>query len=144
MPQSQRQPAPYREPTRIIDIAPESKNDRVINLTDQVRELQNLSTIPFGSYLRRLAFIWLRVYVIENKRGKQERVNVKIPIPIPIVGAALARQLSFQKAAKIAAQARRGEDVSQELESQMGFEFIRVEDDHSERGKNTLVVIGLD
>jgi hypothetical protein len=116
----------------------------VIHLGDEVKELQTLSEIPVGSALRRLIFVWLRIYVNERKRGKSERVNVRIPLPIPILGATFARQLSFQKAAKVAAQARRGEDVSEYLDSAMGLEFIRVEDDHGERDKRTLVVIGLD
>lgn len=143
MPQSQRQPVPYaRGNIEIVNEEPHP--DRIINLGDQVQELQSLSTIPIGSTLRRLLFVWLRIYVNEKKRGKSERVNIKIPLPIPIIGATFARQLSFQKAAQLAAQARRGEDVSELLDSTMGFEFIRVEDDHSERGKSTLVVIGLD
>lgn len=143
MPQTQREPIPYtRSPIEIVDNEP--RTDRIINLGDQVKELQALSTIPIGSILRRFVFVWLRIYVNERKRGKSEKVNIKIPLPIPIIGAAFAHQLSFQRAAKLAAQARRGEDVSDSLDSNMGFEFVRVEDDHSERDKSTLVVIGLD
>lgn len=143
MPQPQREPIPYT-PRKIEIVQEAPRTERIINLGDQVKELQSLSTIPLGSYFRRWAFVWLRIYVNERKRGKSEKVNIKIPLPIPIIGAAFSRQLSFQKAAKISAQAQRGQDVSELLESAMGFEFIRVEDDHSERDKNTLVVIGLD
>jgi hypothetical protein len=143
MAQPQRQPIPYQRGT-IEVVEPEAREDRVIHLSEQVKELQNLSTIPIGSSLRRLVFVWLRIYVNERKRGKSEKVNIKIPLPIPLLGAAFSRQLTFQRAAKMAAQARRGEDVSDMLDSAMGFEFIRVEDDHSERDKSTLVVIGLD
>lgn len=143
MPQTQRQPIPYQRSTiQVVD--DNSPTDRVIHLGDQVKELQQLSTIPIGSTLRRFVFVWLRIYVNERKRGKNEKVNIKIPLPIPLLGAAFSRQLSFQRAAKLAAQARHGEDVSDLLDSEMGFEFIRVEDDHSERDKSTLVVIGLD
>ncbi len=143
MPQPQRQPIPYtRGKIEIVDAEPRA--EKIINLGDQVKELQTLSTIPVGSSIRRLLFVWLRIYVNEKKRGKSEKVNIKIPLPIPIIGAMFQRQLSFQKAAKLAAQARRGEDVSELLDSTMGFEFVRVEDDHSERDKSTLVVIGLD
>lgn len=143
MPQSQRQPTPYtRSPIEIVDEAPRA--DRIINLGDQVKELQSLSTIPFGSTLRRLVFVWLRIYVNERKGGKNEKVNIKIPLPIPIIGAAFARQISFQRAAKLAAQVRRGEDVSDSLDSTMGFEFVRVEDGNPDRDKSSLVVIGLD
>ncbi len=146
MSQTQRQPVPFvRDNSRTVETyRDEPASTRVINLGDQVKELQNLSTIPMGTSLRRLLFVWFRVYVLETKRGKQERVNVRIPLPIPIIGVMFARQLSFQKAAQIAAQARRGEDVSDLLDSTMGFELIRVEDDHAERNKSTLVVIGLD
>jgi hypothetical protein len=146
MSQPQRKPVLYKpNEARDVEIVQESgRTDRIINLGEEVKEIQSASTIPMGSYFRRWIFVWLRVFVIESKRGKQERVNIKIPIPIPIIGAAFSRQLSFQKAAKVAAQVRRGEDVSDVLDSTMGFEFIRVEDDHPERGKSTLVVIGLD
>jgi hypothetical protein len=143
MPQSQRQTIPYtRGNVEIVDQEPRA--DRVIHLGDQVKELQSLSTISIGSTLRRLVFVWLRVYVKESKRGKSEKVNIKIPLPIPLIGAAFARQLSFQKAANLAAQVRRGEDVSEYLDSTMGFEFVRVEDGNTDRDKSTLVVIGLD
>jgi len=143
MPQSQRPTIPYTN--KVIEIVDDTpRNDRIINLSDQVKELQNLSTVPVGTWFRRWAFIWLRVYVHESKRGKHERVNIKIPLPIPIIGAAFSRQLSFQKAAKLAAQARRGEDISDSLDSVMGFEFVRVEDNHPDRDKNTLVVVGFD
>lgn len=143
MPQTQRQPLAYAgRPTEIVDQPPGS--DRVIHLGDQVKELQALSTISMGSTLRRLVFVWLRVYVKETKRDKSQKVNIKIPLPIPIIGATFARQLSFQKAARVAAQARRGQDVSDTLESAMGFEFVRVEEAHPDRDKSTLVVVGLD
>jgi hypothetical protein len=116
----------------------------VIHLGDSVRDLQELSAIPIASSLRRVLFVWLRIYVKETKRGKSERVNIKIPLPIPVLGATFARRLSFQKAAQVAAQAERGQDVSELLDSTMGFEFVRVEDEHPERDKRTLVVIGLD
>lgn len=143
MSQTQRQPIPYPRGTiQVMDDSPQP--DRVIHLGEQVKELQMLSTLPIGSTLRRFVFVWLRIYVNERKRGKNEKVNIKIPLPIPLLGAAFSRQLSFQRAAKLAAQAGRGQDLSELLDSEMGFEFIRVEDDHSERDKSTLVVIGLD
>lgn len=140
---AQRQPIPYTRP-QIEIVQEDARSERIIHLGDQVKTLQQLSTISVGSTLRRLLFVWLRIYVNETKRGKTERVNVKIPLPIPFIGAAFARQLSFHRAAKLAAQQQRGQDVSEILDSTMGFEFVRVEDDQSERGKKTLVVIGLD
>lgn len=146
MPQSQRQPIPYaRDNVRAVEIIQEPpRADRVINIAAETKQLQEMSTISATSAFRRLFFIWFRVYVRETKYGKSERVNVKIPIPIPIVGAALARQLSFQKAAKLAAAAQRGEDIDELLESEMGFEFVRVHEEHRERGKSQLVVVGFD
>lgn len=143
MPQTQRQPIPYQQGTiKIVDQEP--RQEQVIQLTDEVKALQNLSTIPIGSSLRRLVFVWLRIYVNETKHGKSEKVNIKIPLPIPLLGATFARQLSFQRAAKLAADVRRGQDVSETLDSAMGFEFVRVEDGNPERGRSSLVVIGLD
>ncbi|SRR5581483_6384004 len=146
MPQSQRQPVPYsREGSRKIEIVQDAPSTgRVIDIGTQVHALQRMSTIPIGTALRRMLFVWFRIYVHETKYGKHEKVNVKIPLPIPLLGATFARQMSFQKAAQVAAQLQRGQDPSDALESAMGFEFIRVEDDHSERNKRSLVVIGLD
>src|SRR5581483_2205181 len=143
---TQPQPVPYRQDNarRVEVIRDSPSSERVIPLGDEVKQLQELSTIPAGRALRRLFFIWFRVYVHEVKYGKHEKVNVSIPLPIPLVGAAFARQLSFQRAAKLAALARRGEDVSEYLDSTMGLEFVRVEEEKLERGKSTLVVVGLD
>ena len=146
MPQAnQRQPVPYRQDTarnlEIVRDVPQA--DRVIHLADQVKELQTMSTVSAGRTIRRLFFIWFRVYVDEVKYGKHQKVNVKIPLPIPLVGAVFARQLSFQDAARLAAQARRGEDVSEYLDSAMGMEFVRVQEDN-DKGKSQLVVVGLD
>lgn len=143
MSHSQRQPIPYTRPN--VEIVQEMPHaERIIHLGDQVQALQSMSTISIGSALRRLLFVWLRIYVNETRRGKSEKVNIKIPLPIPLLGAAFARQLSFHKAAQLASAARRGDDVSEQLDSAMGFEFIRVQEGNPERGKSTLVVIGLD
>lgn len=144
----QRQPIPYaRDNTRTIEIVQEpSQQEQVINIVDDAKQLQELSRVSPSRQFRRLFFVWLRVYVRETKYGKAERVNVRIPLPIPIIGAAFARQLSLQKAAKIAAEIRRGRAVELDelLESEMGFEFVRVHEEHPERGKSQLVVVGLD
>ncbi len=144
----QRQPIPYaRDHTRTIEIVQEpTRQDQVINIVDDVKQLQTLSKVPATRVFRRLFFIWFRVYVRSTKHGKTERVNVKIPLPIPFVGAAFSRELSAQKAAKIAAEARRGHavEIDELLESEMGFEFVRVLEEHPERGKSELVVVGFD
>jgi hypothetical protein len=147
MPQPQRLPVTYgRNNSAAVGVLhDETQNDRIIHLGDEVRELQSLSTTPIARALRRWLFVWLRVYVRETKHGKSEKVNISIPLPIPILGATFARQLSFQQAARLASQARRGEiNVDEALESAMGLEFVRVEEEHPERNKSQLVVIGLD
>lgn len=146
MPQNQPQPISYRRSAvnEVQMVRQEPGPTPVIHLGAQVKELQDLSSIPAATALRRFLFVWFRVYVLEKKHGKQEKVNVRIPLPIPFVGVMFQRQLSLQKAAKLAAQARRGEDVSETLESTMGLEFVRVQEEHPERNKSTLVVVGLD
>lgn len=146
MPQAnQRQPIPYRQDNArnleiVRDVPPA---DRVIHLADEAKELRTMSTISAASTVRRLFFVWFRVYVHEVKYGKHEKVNLKIPLPIPLIGAVFARQLSFSNAARLAAQARRGEDVGEYLDSAMGLEFVRVHEDN-DKGKSQLVVVGLD
>jgi len=146
MAEPQRKPVLYK-PAANSDVQvlqDEPNPTKVINLNQEVKEIQQMSTVSAGTSMRRLLFIWLRVYVLETKYGKSQRVNVRIPIPIPLIGATFQRQLSFQKAAKVSAAARRGEDISELLDSAMGFEFVRVEESHPERGKSQLVVVGLD
>ncbi|MCG3140466.1 MAG: hypothetical protein HDKAJFGB_01532 [Anaerolineae bacterium] len=144
----QRQPIPYaRDNTRTIEIVQEpARQEQVINIVDDAKQLQAISKVPPTRLFRRLFFIWFRVYVRETKHNKTERVNIRIPLPIPIIGAAFSRQLSMQKAAKIAAELRRGRAVELDelLESEMGYEFVRVHEEHPERGKSELVVIGFD
>ncbi len=147
MPQPQRQPIPYRQPhARPIEIVESaSRSDRIIDIATDAKQVQELSTVTPLRTLRRLIFIWLRVYVNETKHGKSQKVNVAIPLPIPLIGAAFARQLSFQKAARLANQARRGEiNLDEALESTMGLEIVRVQEEQPERGKSQLVVVGLD
>lgn len=144
---SQRQPVPFKpsktEPIQIVTDAPRS--DRIIDLGTDAKHVQEMSAGSDFRFFRRWFFIWFRVYVNETKYGKSEKVNVSIPIPIPFIGATFARQLSLQKAARLAAQARRGEiDLDEALESTMGFELVRVHESHPERGKSQLVVVGLD
>jgi hypothetical protein len=147
MSQPQRQPIPYRPSTaRKTEIVTELPPDeRIINIGSDAKEVQELSTASPTRLFRRLFFVWLRIYVNEKKYGKSEKVDISIPIPIPIIGATFKRQLSYQKAARLAAQARRGEiDLDQALESTMGLEIVRVQEEQPERGKSQLVVIGLD
>ena len=85
--------------------------------------------------------------VRSTKRGKVERVTVAIPIPIPLVGIMFPGRLNWNQALQVAALAddpERAQDVGQYLESCMGLELVRVEQDHPERQHHELVVVGLD
>lgn len=91
--------------------------------------------------------MWFRVFVRETKRGKVERVNVRIPIPIPVIGALMPLHLSRARALNAVALVGSADDPATEmsdyLESVMGFELVRVDerkgDDH-----RSLVVVGFD
>lgn len=147
MTRSERQPVPYRQNTarEVEVIQAEPASARIINIGEEAKQIQELSKVPPMRMLRRWLFVWLRVYVNETKHGKSQKVNVSIPLPIPVLGATFARQLSFQRAARLANQARRGEiDLDEAIESTMGLELVRVHEEHPERGKSELVVVGLD
>jgi hypothetical protein len=147
MPQSQREPIPYRPSnTRKVEIVTDlPPSERIINIGSDAKEVQEMSSASPVRLFRRLFFVWLRVYVVETKHGKAQKVNVAIPIPIPFIGATFSRQLSYAKAARIANQARRGEiDLDEAIESTMGLEIVRVHEEQPERGKSQLVVVGLD
>lgn len=147
MSSSQRQPVPYRQNTarEVEVIQTEPGSQRIINIGEEAKQIQQLSTIPPMRVLRRWIFVWLRVYVNETKHGKSEKVNISIPLPIPLLGATFARQLSFRRAARLANQARRGEiDLDEAIESTMGLEIVRVHEENPERGRSELVVVGLD
>ena len=147
MPQSQRQPIPYRQPnSRQVDIVQDTPDsERIINIGSDAKEVQEMSTASGTRFFRRWFFVWLRVYVNETKYGKGQKVDVSIPLPIPFIGATFRRQLSYQKAARLAQQARRGEiDLDEAIESTMGLEIVRVHQVQPKRGKSSLVVVGLD
>lgn len=118
-------------------------------LAVQVREIRALSGQPAGTLMRRLLFLWLRVFVHETKaNGKVERVNLRLPIPVPLVGALLRRSMPSAQALRAAVVATESEDgraaLGRYLESWMGFELIRVESHDAATRKSELVVIGLD
>ena len=91
--------------------------------------------------------MWFRVFVHEQKRGKSERVNVRIPIPIPILGVFFPAGLSRQRALKALAIAESADDpaeaVSDYLDSVMGFELVRVDESKGPEHRS-LVVVGFD
>jgi hypothetical protein len=147
MSQPQRQPVPFKpSQTEPIQIVTDTHyTGRIIDIGTDAKQVQELSSASNFRSFRRLFFIWLRIYVNETKRGKAQKVDISIPIPIPFIGATFAKQLSFQKAARLASQARRGEiNLDEAIESTMGLEFVRVHEEQPERGKSQLVVIGLD
>ncbi len=122
-----------QEVIKLKDAAP-------LNLQSEVQQIQYLSTAPAGKSLRRLLFMWLRIYV--HDRADNTRVNLHIPLPIPLLGTLFSRQLSAQRALglrnELVNSPRPAEAMESYLQSLMGFEFIRVDDDQ------TTVVIGLD
>ena len=114
-------------------------------LQTEVEQMRQSTGTPLATSLRRLLFVWFRVYVRTSKRGKEERVNVGIPIPIPVVGALLRQHLDFAQALKVVGLAHQDPQAAgQYLESCMALELVRVETGNAERDKQELVVVGLD
>lgn len=140
---SERLPAPVA--ARVVEVVRPTRS--VTQLNDAVDAVRSLAPIEPTRFARRFLFLWLRVFVRETKRNKVERVNVRIPIPIPVIGAFLPLRLSRTKALKAVALAEMSDEpaaeVSDYLDSVMGFEFVRVDerkgDDH-----RSLVVVGFD
>lgn len=114
-------------------------------LQTEVERMRQANGRPLSTTLRRLLFVWLRIYVNSSKRGKQERVNLAIPVPIPLVGAFFPGRVDFTQALKAVNLAHEDpQSAGPFLESCMALELIRVETDYAERDKRELVVIGLD
>jgi hypothetical protein len=116
-------------------------------LPERIRMVQDMTRGGPSRATRRLLIIWFRIYVWERGRsGETSRVNLRIPIPIPFLGALLPHKMPASRAARMLADLERSSDAASDfapyLESQMGFEFIRVEED--KHGKRELVVIGFD
>lgn len=115
-----------------------------------IRRIQKVTKRPLTEFLRRATFFWFRIYIreLDFNKGKDERVNIRIPILIPFVGALFRRQLSQRQALKAMTLARREMNgpklVEAYLDSCMAVEFLRVEESDPEKGKWELVVIGLD
>ena len=142
---AQRFPVPYPGDARAI--IENSPSTQIANLPEQIQQLQAATAASPIRSLRRLLFVWLRIYVNESKRGKGTKVNLAIPLPIPLIGALFSRHLAWNQAARVATLAQDEADYAEIealLESCMGLELIRVEEDKAERGKKTTVVIGLD
>ena len=141
--------APARDIVVTRPAAPVVVRD-VAALAEQAQALRTAFARSVGTRTRRLLWIWFRVYVRETKHDRNERVNVRIPIPIPIIGALLPGRMSGVQALNALSRADgapAGEGataLATYVESVMGFEFVRVEEDHPERGRRSLVVIGFD
>jgi hypothetical protein len=111
--------------------------------------IQAMATVAPNTTFRRLLFMWFRVFVFETKaNGRVERVNIKLPLPIPLVGAFLSRRMSSRQAMKALAAAEQSPDgfsvIERYMDSNMGFEFIRVEERNPTTGRYELVVVGFD
>ena len=110
-----------------------------------VRQVRDGSRQPYGTFLRRVLFFWLRVYVFEvYADGKSKAVNVRIPIPLPLIGVFFQSKLSWSQAFQFIERSSRTQGIPAErfLESCMALEFVRVYEDKEE--KEELVVVGLD
>ena len=140
---SGRLPAPVA--TRVVEVVRPTRS--VAELSQAVDAVRALAPTSPTRLLRRILFVWFRVYVRETKREKVERVNVRIPIPIPVIGALLPLGLSRMKALKAVALAEASDDpandVSDYLDSVMGFELVRV-DERKGNDHRSLVVVGFD
>ena len=139
----ERLPAPIA--ARVVEVV---RRDRSVTaLRNEVESVRALAAAPPSRVVRRFVFLWFRVFVHEQKHGKVERVNVKIPIPIPLVGGLFAPGLSRAKALRALAIAESSDDpataVSDYLDSVMGFELVRVDERKSEDNRS-LVVVGFD
>lgn len=122
---------------------------RRADLARDIEVLQVASARPASTVLRRLLFVWLRIYVNERKAGGSwERVDLRLPIPIPLLGALLRRRMgsgaALQALARIEQSGDTGAALARQVDAFTGFELIRVEESHPEKGKASLVVIGID
>ena len=140
---------PFTAQSRTLDrggatVAPPTAAGALLAHVEQVRSAT--AATPAKTF-RRLLFFWFRVYVRSNKRGKAERVNVAIPIPIPLLGLLFPGKLSWNQALQVATLADDPEtlpEIGTYLESCMGLELVRVEQDNPDREHYELVVVGLD
>ena len=140
---SERLPAPIA--TRVVEVV--SRDRSVAAMRNDVDHIRAIAEQPASRAARRFVFMWFRVFVLDIKGPKREKVNVRIPIPIPIVGALFPHRLTRQKALQALAIAESSDDpataVADYLDSVMGFEFVRVED-RKGPDRRELVVVGFD
>jgi hypothetical protein len=131
--------------TRVVEVVPRDRG--VAELRTAIEDVRSLAAPPPSRFIRRVAFVWLRIFVLSVKKSKRDRVDVRIPIPVPLIGTLFAHGLTRQQALKALALAEASDDpaaaVSDYLDSAMGFELIRV-DERLGPEKRELVVIGFD
>ena len=140
---SERLPAPIAP--RVVQVP---RRDRsVTELHADVERIRHLATVPPARVLRRVVFMWFRIYVHEQKHDKHSRVNIRIPIPLPVLGVLFPHSISRRRALSALAVADAAPDAAEALadylDSAMGIELIRV-DDRKSADVGSLVVIGLD
>ena len=114
-------------------------------LPEIVRQVRDGNRQPHVTFLRRVLFFWLRIYVCERKAGeKTSAVDVRIPIPLPFIGAFFRHKLSWSQAFRFIEQGRRRQGIpaSRFLDSCMAVELLRINEEKSD--KEELVVIGFD
>jgi hypothetical protein len=140
---SERLPAPIA--ARVVEVV--SRDRSAAGLRTDVDQIRAIAEQPATRAIRRFVFLWFRVFVLDIKGSKREKVNVRIPIPIPIVGALFPHGLTRQKALQALALAESSDDpataVGDYLDSVMGFEFVRVEE-RKGPDRRELVVVGFD
>jgi hypothetical protein len=119
------------------------------DLPAQVRLVRDLTAARPGTVARRALFMWLRIFVDEQKPGgKRERVNIRVPLPLPFIGLLLPYKISSSTALAALAEAHAASDgptaLQRALDAHMPFEFVHVEETNDRTGKQSLVVIGLE
>lgn len=138
--------AKQKEP-KVIRMTDARPTRTVVNVQQEAKELQEMSTASNARTVRRLLFVWLRIFSYETKWGKAQKTNIGIPIPIPFIGALFGRKISWEQATHLAADPEIANDpefYDAYLSSCMSLEFVRFQEYHPERGKKQLVVIGFD
>jgi len=140
---SERLPAPIA--TRVVEVV--TRDRSVAGMRSDIDHIRAIAEQPVARAARRFVFLWFRVFVLDIKGSKREKVNVRIPIPIPIVGALFPHRLTRQNALQALAIAESADDpataVADYLDSVMGFEFVRVEE-RKGPDRRELVVVGFD
>ena len=114
-------------------------------LPEIVRQVRDGNRQPYVTFLRRVLFFWLRIFVCERKAGeKTSAVDVRIPIPLPFIGAFFRHKMSWSQAFRFIEQGRRRQGIpaSRILDSCMAVELLRINEEKSD--KEELVVIGFD